>query len=486
MPHGSRAGQIAYDAEIHDDGMFGPGNWEIEIGRFDVAMDHSDRMKPGERARIARERRHHDLWIKFTAPVLFQDVLQRLTRHAFKIVHHKEGAAVLRLEVVDEAREARAGNTAQRLCLAPESVNAGFAQFVQQVLDGHTATRSAVHRAKHLAEPAVADVAQKPPRMPRMRQFAVADAAKRLAEGREVGDALRPVGRKRPFKQISCAGQQLLHARTNRQRVRRRPHLEPALEKGNVRLRARVGLPTIRRPSRQHLVQAHAHAENVRADVSPKRRIGEIGRHVVEGADHIAAADRCRAIHPVRDLEIDELGRAIRAHDDVRRLDVAVNDAPAGSVGEAVDHSKGNAHRFVRAQAARRFGKQLLQRAPLDILDHDHVHVVERPLLAEAAVVFHDVRMLKRDKLGRTPLQPGVRLAVVILNGHHLQGDYISDGDRRKLGNLTDGLIDGSLASRAGLQVLEDPESANDLSGFVRRHQSLRPSLTGVPVTRVV
>ena len=101
-------------------------------------------------------------------------------------------------------------------------------------------------------------------------------------------------------------------------------------------------------------------------------------------------------------------------------------------------------------------------------------------------MVLDDVRMLQRNKLGRAPFQPGIRLSVIVLNRHHLQGDDIPDGDGRKTGRLADGLIDRPLASCARLQVLEDPETANDLSGLLRRHQSLRPSLIGVPVTRVV
>ena len=216
------------------------------------------------------------------------------------------------------------------------------------MLYGDTPARRAIYRAKHLPKAAAADIAQEPPGMSGMCQLAVADTAKRLAKGWKVGNALLTVGCKRVFKQIPCAEQQLAHARTDPQRVRRRPDLEPTLEKGNVCLRARAGLPTIRSPPRQHLVQAHTQAENVRADVPPELRISEIGRHVVEGADHVAAADRCRALDPMRDLEVDELGRAVRTHDDICRLDIAVNDATGRSIGEAIKHPEGDAHRLVR------------------------------------------------------------------------------------------------------------------------------------------
>ena len=483
MTDSHRARQVACDAKIHDDGRLRVGDGEIKIGRFDVAMDDPDRMKAGKRMRIARERRQHSLGIKSIVMVCVQDVPQRLTRHAVEVVHHKKSAAVLRHEEVDEPRETRIGNAAHRCRLAPEPFNAGF---VQQMLYGDTPARRTVHRTKHLAEAAVPDIAQKPPCLPGMHQFAVADTTKCLAEGGKVCDAFRAIGRKRTFKQIPCARQQLAHTRTDSQRVRRRSNLEPALEKGHVRLRTRPGLPAIGRPPRQHFVQAYAQAENVRADISPERRICEIGRHVVEGADHVAAADGCRTLNPVRDLEVDELWRAVWADNDIRRLDVAVDNAPGRGVGQAINQANGNAHRFVRTQTARRFGQKILQRAPLNKLKHDDMYVVERPLLAETAVVLHNVRMLQHDKFGSTPLQPGVRLAIVILNCHHFQGDNIPNGDRRESGDLADGLIDGPLTPCAGLQVFENPEAADDFSGFVRRHQSLRPSLIGVPVTRVV
>ena len=91
----------------------------------------------------------------------------------------------------------------------------------------------------------------------------------------------------------------------------------------------------------EHLVQDHSETVDVGATVDPVRRADNLlGRHVRRGAgddsEFGAACPRLVEAEP----EIHEDGAAVRRNDDVRRLDVAVDDEPGVGVGQGVGHGR--------------------------------------------------------------------------------------------------------------------------------------------------
>ena len=99
----------------------------------------------------------------------------------------------------------------------------------------------------------------------------------------------------------------------------------------------------VARPERQvaaeHLVEHHAQAVDVGAAVDPVRRARDLlGRHVRRGTGDDAEFGAARPRLVEAEPEVDEDGAAIRREDDVRRLDVAVDDEPGVGVGQGVGH----------------------------------------------------------------------------------------------------------------------------------------------------
>ncbi len=75
------------------------------------------------------------------------------------------------------------------------------------------------------------------------------------------------------------------------------------------------------------------------------------GRHVRDGAEHRPRNGECRGVMNLRDAEVPELGLAARGHQDIGRLDVAVDDAAFVHVGQSVGQRD--------AERRRLFGRQL-------------------------------------------------------------------------------------------------------------------------------
>ena len=91
-----------------------------------------------------------------------------------------------------------------------------------------------------------------------------------------------------------------------------------------------------RRTQRQQLVQGGAQAVDVAAGVGPA--VEPLGGHVAEGADDVAGARRAVGALGLGQAEVGHPGDALGVHQDVRRLDVAVEDALAMGVGQRLGH----------------------------------------------------------------------------------------------------------------------------------------------------
>ena len=93
-----------------------------------------------------------------------------------------------------------------------------------------------------------------------------------------------------------------------------------------------------RRPARQGVVEGAAERVDVAAHVGVARLERLLRRDVVERPQRYAGLRQILAGVPLEaagEAHIDELGPTRGGNDDVRRLDVAVDDAPAGRVGES-------------------------------------------------------------------------------------------------------------------------------------------------------
>ena len=86
------------------------------------------------------------------------------------------------------------------------------------------------------------------------------------------------------------------------------------------------------RPAGEHVEERAAQRVEVAAHVDVARVAGLLGADVVERAQGHAALGQAvvaAALEPARQAHVDQLGPPLRRQDDVRRLDVAMDDAAA-------------------------------------------------------------------------------------------------------------------------------------------------------------
>jgi hypothetical protein len=148
---------------------------------------------------------------------------------------------------------------------------------------------------------------------------------------------------------------------------------------------ARVGLGAERRPAAQRLVQHDA--ERVHVGRRPHRpALHLLGRQVLRGAEHRPLSGVVLA--RLGDAEVGDHHAAVAAQQDVRRLDVAVDDARMVGRGQRVCGLSDDRHglrRFERALLV----EPLTQRRPAHELHHDGLDAV----VAARVVDRHDRRV---------------------------------------------------------------------------------------------
>jgi hypothetical protein len=162
-----------------------------------------------------------------------------------------------------------------------------------------------------------------------------------------------------------------------------------------------------RAPLRGQLVQQHAERVDVDAAIE---RLGAalLGRHVRELALGDAGRGRVLALRRLGDPEVDQLDRAGVGDDDVRRTDVAVDQAERLAVvadqlvGEvaAGGGADDDRQRVGQRQLAALLGQLAEQRAAVVAVQVLHRVVVEAALLAEVVDVG-DVRVIERRGVAR-------------------------------------------------------------------------------------
>jgi hypothetical protein len=98
-------------------------------------------------------------------------------------------------------------------------------------------------------------------------------------------------------------------------------------------LREGLAIQLVRRPFGEHFVEDHAERVDVRPGVERRDVAGHLLRaHVAEGAQHLAGSGLHRreqpVVRPACDSEVEDLRFASFGDEDVRRLEIAVDDAP--------------------------------------------------------------------------------------------------------------------------------------------------------------
>ena len=183
------------------------------------------------------------------------------------------------------------------------------------------------------------------------------------------------------------------------------------------------GAPLERQPPRQHLVDHDARGEEIGAliDVASQRLLG---RHIRHRAQHRAGqrvfADRerdverrlsRRRLEELREAEVQHLHLAAGGHDDVRALDVAVDDAAGVRLDQRVVDLHRDADRL--AHGDRPAMDPVRQQFALDVLHHD----VVGPLVLADVVDGGDVRRAQRRGRARLGQKSRASLLVVLRLG---------------------------------------------------------------------
>src|SRR5579883_2407565 len=230
------------------------------------------------------------------------------------------------------------------------------------------------------------------------------------------------------------------------------------------------GLCLVGWPPGEDPVEDGAEPEDVRAGVHGlARRL--LGRHVVEGPDHVARGREDRLpVHVARDAQVADLRRALVAHEDVLGLHVAVHD-PLG-----VERRK--AARRAEEPAARLLGRgapleELAQVAPLDELHGDE----DGALLRDAGRVDpDDVRVVHAPQDLGLADEPLDRLLVLVLRVEEL------DGHAAGRDVLVDRLEDGAVSAardEAPERVAADRPQALLVAPSVRARARLHVGVGG-------
>jgi hypothetical protein len=217
----------------------------------------------------------------------------------------------------------------------------------------------------------------------------------------------------------------------------------------------------VRRAPGDELEQARAERIDVGAPIGRRLGFGLLGSHV-RGRSHHDAGTRESRIVGERHAEIDELGlRRIGVVDskqkDVRRLDVAVNDACRVCRVEG--------ERDLASHVERRLERE--RRPPLpgrEVLALEPFHGDERHLLVRpAGDELHDVRVIEVPKDASFPLKSRLFGGVDARGGNELEGD--------RLAALTiDRAVDHTDAASADLALDLEPSTEGGQRTRARLH----------------
>ena len=121
----------------------------------------------------------------------------------------------------------------------------------------------------------------------------------------------------------------------------------------------------------QQEIQQHPKAVDIAANRG-RRSVQHFRREIQRCASQVGA----NVIHTAAGAEVHQHHGAVRLDDDVRGLDVTVQDAGMVSGGERVAQLPPDPHRFVRAERSLPFDA-LLQRLPLDELHREADVVID-------------------------------------------------------------------------------------------------------------
>ncbi len=136
------------------------------------------------------------------------------------------------------------------------------------------------------------------------------------------------------------------------------------------------------RPSGQQFVQRHAERIDVAARVG--LALEQLGRHVAQGADHVAGPCQVLLVCELGQPEVGDPDRSLQVHQQVGWLDVPVQRVLRVCVLQRLCHLYANVRGPVRELSG---GPAEVQWLPLDVLHHVEVHAV----LAANAEDRHDV-----------------------------------------------------------------------------------------------
>ena len=232
--------------------------------------------------------------------------------------------------------------------------------------------------------------------------------------------------------------------------------------------------PAKRRLAGDHLVEHDAEAEHVapvigllsgrllgRAVAHRAVRDADLGERVVRARRGARPGVGALAHQHLGQAEVQDLGLAPRAHDDVRGLEVAVHDAAGVGDRECVgqlDRDRERGKRLERAAA-----HELLERRALDVLQHDVVEAVGLPDVVDGL----DVGVVEDRAQRRLALEaPPGRLARRRVGTQRLDHDHAAEAHVERLERR-------GLAALA--QRLEDPIVRERAAGAEGCHRDARP-----------